>query len=661
MSNNLYDILGKFYAANPAGTTAEPAKTAEPATPGKLMEGIDKRSLTSRLNERFLAEKDLGKHNNATTGFAALAKKTGGGEKGARIAGAQLAKMRKSGAIKEAYIYNSNDAIKLLANLRAIAKQAEIGGELPRGFAGQVVNDLYDVITWIESKLSESVSEGSDYSQDPANKGEYDREGDMADSDLRTAEEAARELQSILDADDNIPEWVQAKITKAVDYLDTSRDYMKSNPPEHEHEEGARCDSCDEPMEQCSCHINEAKKAKPDFLDVDKDGNKKEPFKKAVKDKKVKEDIDIATFFEDTMKEINDVFVMEKAVSKQQQKFMGMVHAMQTGEKIKNASTGLKKVAHDMSKKDAKDFASTKHKGLPKKVSEGQEMLSEGKLDAIVHRYGKEVREFSQGNDLDDNLYHALYDYYFDDMPYGVKKARDGDPYAWVADRFDDAIKNGEIEVAESKLDTAAHAAHIHNDLDELAKLAGMHRPHAVAEASCNMTMEGDHCPVHGMAECWSGVAGGMSMPMESAKPDYIDIDKDGDKEEPMKKAVKDKEEVEEAAKPDFLDVDKDGNKKEPFKKAVKDKEVDESFDDMLRLAGMPGRPAAEPVAEEFDNEPDEEYVDVDTIIKQGEDLNRSKKQDPATANKAANPVGEDVLKLESKLERMYNSIKVKG
>lgn len=32
--------------------------------------------------------------------------------------------------------------------------------------------------------------------------------------------------------------------------------------------------------------LGESKKAKPDFLDMDKDGNKKEPFKKAVKDKK---------------------------------------------------------------------------------------------------------------------------------------------------------------------------------------------------------------------------------------------------------------------------------------------------------------------------------------------------------------------------------------
>ena len=57
---------------------------------------------------------------------------------------------------------------------------------------------------------------------------EYDHEGQMARQDLSTAEEAAEELRSILHNMDNLPEWVQAKITKAVDYLDTARDYMKS-------------------------------------------------------------------------------------------------------------------------------------------------------------------------------------------------------------------------------------------------------------------------------------------------------------------------------------------------------------------------------------------------------------------------------------------------
>lgn len=57
--------------------------------------------------------------------------------------------------------------------------------------------------------------------------------------------------------------------------------------------------------------------------------------------------------------------VAEKAVSKAQQKFMGMVHAAQKGEKP--ASSEVAKVAKTMSKKAAKDYAQTKHKGLPEK------------------------------------------------------------------------------------------------------------------------------------------------------------------------------------------------------------------------------------------------------------------------------------------------------
>ena len=62
----------------------------------------------------------------------------------------------------------------------------------------------------------------------------------------------------------------------------------------------------------------------------------------------------------------------------------------------------------------------------------------------------------------------------------------------------------------------------------------------------------------------------------KKAKPDFLDLDKDGNKKEPMKKAAKDAK-VKEGAKPDFLDLDKDGNKKEPMKKAAKDAKVKES------------------------------------------------------------------------------------
>ena len=70
---------------------------------------------------------------------------------------------------------------------------------------------------------------GPENPDSPMNYGEYDQEGDMAKDDLRTINDAAKELYSILDADENLPEWVQAKITKAMDYIDTARDYLKSN------------------------------------------------------------------------------------------------------------------------------------------------------------------------------------------------------------------------------------------------------------------------------------------------------------------------------------------------------------------------------------------------------------------------------------------------
>lgn len=131
-------------------------------------------------------------------------------------------------------------------------------------------------------------------------RGEFDREGDMAKEQLHTIEAAAKELRSILSDEQNLPEWVQSKLTKAMDYVDTARDYMLSQDAESEEE----------------------------------------------------------------------MPIAEKAVSKQQQKFMGMAHAMQKGEKIPGASKELKKVAKTMKPKDVEDFAKTKHKGLPKKKTE---------------------------------------------------------------------------------------------------------------------------------------------------------------------------------------------------------------------------------------------------------------------------------------------------
>ena len=68
-----------------------------------------------------------------------------------------------------------------------------------------------------------------DYDQD-----EYDEEGEMAKSQSRTIADAAKELQMMLGDDENLPEWVQKKITLAQEYIDSARDYLAANRPEDE-------------------------------------------------------------------------------------------------------------------------------------------------------------------------------------------------------------------------------------------------------------------------------------------------------------------------------------------------------------------------------------------------------------------------------------------
>jgi BMFP domain-containing protein YqiC len=71
------------------------------------------------------------------------------------------------------------------------------------------------------------------------------------------------------------------------------------------------------------------------------------------------------------------------AVSKAQQRFMGMVHATQKGD-METPSKDVKTVAKSISKQDAKDFASTPHKGLPDNIKEM--ILSELRSIGIIQK-----------------------------------------------------------------------------------------------------------------------------------------------------------------------------------------------------------------------------------------------------------------------------------
>ena len=78
------------------------------------------------------------------------------------------------------------------------------------------------------------------------------------------------------------------------------------------------------------------------------------------------------------------------ALSKKQQKFMGIVRSIQKGEQpASKFNKDAQDVAKDMKKKDVKKFASTKHKGLPMK----KEIL--GKLKEMIKQ---ELSEYTYGS-----------------------------------------------------------------------------------------------------------------------------------------------------------------------------------------------------------------------------------------------------------------------
>ena len=163
-------------------------------------------------------------------------------------------------------------------------------------------------------------------------------------------------------------------------------------------------------------------------------------------------------------------------------------------------------------------------------------------LEHILNRYKHEVKQFMQTMDLDSDLFDALYDYYWDrgDMPYGVAKARTGDPYAWVSDRLAQDLEDLDItEGWKDKLAGAALAgtlalgtgaldsnsrtgpdpfapdintgvkgsgAVIMNPTDrsrtDIPYRSPLGTGTVIGEGGCNMTAEGEYCPEHGLVEC---------------------------------------------------------------------------------------------------------------------------------------------------------------
>ena len=192
-------------------------------------------------------------------------------------------------------------------------------------------------------------------------------------------------------------------------------------------------------------------------------------------------------------------------------------------------------------------------------------------IEHIKNTFKPEIEKFERTGNLDKHLFKALFDYYDDVMPYGAKTAEDLDPYEWVGDRLthelgltkanlspwekfklrnDDARREAGMEPNDWSKHPNFDESVMHGDYAEEAREphsvdGGMENPliqdegvvgqlpapteqfgdgeykfnnddkEAMDENDaslfddklCNMSDAGEHCPVHGVEECWANSA----------------------------------------------------------------------------------------------------------------------------------------------------------
>lgn len=223
--------------------------------------------------------------------------------------------------------------------------------------------------------------------------------------------------------------------------------------------------------------------------------------------------------------------------------------------------------------------------------------------------------------------------------------------------------------------------------LDELAKLAGL-----TLEGKADKDYDGD-----GEIEDEKDEVIGSrrkAAGLDEAKPDFLDVDKDGDKKEPMKKALKDKDQVDESC----ISCDADSMEQQQGRINVStnmssdgNKNVNISADGaaadqlmaMLKMAGLGGGQTATKLAiavpadsgagepeiemeetEQYANTPAEEYEGIDAIVNQGDDMNRQKKQYADKPKAGDNPMAtqeaiDPIKNLGRDLMAEYQSLKL--
>jgi hypothetical protein len=456
-------------------------------------------------------------------------------------------KLMKKGALREGpmppeYMADIGKLVKVIRSVETAAQLAvakRMADNLIDKYGRMTANK--DVATWaktrnrttsdVNSEIKPKERELGLSEQDMIDQGEYGMEGDHAKDDIHTLVRDAQALEQILGDSDDLPEWVQSKLTKAQGMISAVNDYMQT---EHE-----------------------------------RDG-----------EQEVEVELD------------------EKAVSVSQRRAAGIAHAAQKGEMPKSKLRGASKEMAKMGKKELHKFAATKEKGLPAKKTakkEVEETTTSGSVataPAAEPKKGKGGMQFGKG--IYDSMNRDLEAMIAESMSVNISSSTEGGDSVTVTATDQDAgtlkelLRNAGIG-GDSHSDsgcgcgtTPCSCAEVVDENqpdwptdevtsdDALQYSGGLNKPKTDVAGAGQTTVpvtavrvqEGEQeldeskCNECGMyeskCECDTEVDESLERMqslagIQEAKPDFLDLDRDGNKKEPMKKAADDKKAVKES------------------------------------------------------------------------------------------------------------------
>jgi len=326
-----------------------------------------------------------------------------------------------------------------------------------------------------------------------------DREAAMARADLYKLANYSTKLFKMIQDGDQLEGWVQAKITKSADYIASVYHFMEYEMKFSEY--GERLETADMYSESV-----------------------KREFKRKLTEAKVK----LEKLKEKNQKDLGEGWEDMMAANKKAASEKG------TGKfDKKNTSTGTQYTRKASTFTDGGDDSDTKKaKAKAKKTTEGIKDIAKKAMGAVKKAGSKALDTLGHGSD--------------EDMIKDLQK-KTGMPQTGKKPM---AVKNEALKGGQKKLDVDKDGKLEKSDFEKLRAGKG------VKEAE-QKTM--------------SRAAKGHEKYGKEGMQALAKAGKEGKSLDPVRKKY---DKYDEAAKPDFLDMDKDGDTKEPMKKAIADKKA---------------------------------------------------------------------------------------